>query len=98
MSEEKSVEYATGPLDEKEASVTPPTVEAPIAQPPKGKRAETRTWWMWIAGGVLGVLILIEGIPRIITALNTVSTDDAYVNGHVTFVAARLPGRVVRVS
>jgi membrane fusion protein (multidrug efflux system) len=30
-------------------------------------------------------------------ALNTVSTDDAYVNGHVTFVAARVPGQVSRV-
>ena len=25
------------------------------------------------------------------------STDDAYVNGHVTFVAPRVPGQVVRV-
>ena len=29
--------------------------------------------------------------------LNTVSTDDAYVNGHVTFVAARVSGQVARV-
>ncbi len=35
--------------------------------------------------------------PDIITAFNTVSTDDAYVNGHVTFVAARVPGQVVSV-
>lgn len=27
----------------------------------------------------------------------TVSTDDAYVNGHVTFVAPRIPGQVTRV-
>jgi membrane fusion protein (multidrug efflux system) len=52
---------------------------------------------MWIAGGVLGVLILIEGTPRTITAFDTVSTDDAYVNGHVTFVAPRVSGQVVRV-
>ena len=31
------------------------------------------------------------------TALNTVSTDDAYVNGHVTFVAPRVPGQVSNV-
>ena len=30
-------------------------------------------------------------------AFNTISTDDAYVNGHVTFVAARVPGQVVKV-
>ena len=32
-----------------------------------------------------------------VTALNTVSTDDAYVNGHVTFVAPRVAGHVSRV-
>jgi membrane fusion protein (multidrug efflux system) len=31
------------------------------------------------------------------TAWRTVSTDDAYVNGHVTFVAPRVAGQVVRV-
>jgi membrane fusion protein (multidrug efflux system) len=36
-------------------------------------------------------------IPWVLTALNTVSTDDAYVNGHVTFVAPRVKGQVVRV-
>ena len=46
----------------------------------------------------LAVLILAGalwfGIPWVQTALNTVSTDDAYVNGHVTFVAARVKGQV----
>jgi membrane fusion protein (multidrug efflux system) len=32
--------------------------------------------------------------PVIRTALDTVSTDDAYVNGHVTFVAPRVAGQV----
>ena len=48
--------------------------------------------------GVLGALILaavsILGIPWIRLALNTVSTDDAYVNGHVTFVAPRVSGQI----
>jgi membrane fusion protein (multidrug efflux system) len=35
--------------------------------------------------------------PLVETALNTVSTDDAYVNGHVTFVAPRVSGEVTRV-
>jgi len=39
----------------------------------------------------------ILGIPWVRETLNTVSTDDAYVNGHVTFVAARVPGQVSRV-
>jgi membrane fusion protein (multidrug efflux system) len=37
------------------------------------------------------------GVPWIQLTLNTVSTDDAYVNGHVTFVAARVSGQVARL-
>ena len=36
-------------------------------------------------------------VPVVETALNTVSTDDAYVNGHVTFVAPRVAGQVALV-
>ena len=51
--------------------------------------------------GVLGALILVVacvfGIPWIREMLNTVSTDDAYVNGHMTFVAPRVGGQISRV-
>ena len=51
--------------------------------------------------GALGLVILAGalwfGVPWVQTTLNTVSTDDAYVNGHVTFVAARVKGQVARV-
>ncbi len=51
--------------------------------------------------GAAGLVILAAalwfGIPWVRTTLNTVSTDDAYVNGHVTFVAARVKGQVARV-
>jgi len=50
-----------------------------------------------ILGLVALFVALFEGVPWLRTALSTVSTDDAYVNGHVTFVAARIPGQVVRV-
>jgi membrane fusion protein (multidrug efflux system) len=43
--------------------------------------------------GALGYFL----VPWVVTALNTVSTDDAYVNGHVTFVAPRVSGQVVEV-
>jgi membrane fusion protein (multidrug efflux system) len=33
----------------------------------------------------------------VVTAMNTVSTDDAYVNGHVTFIAPRVAGHVTTV-
>jgi membrane fusion protein (multidrug efflux system) len=35
--------------------------------------------------------------PSVVRAYKTVSTDDAYVNGHVTFVAPRVPGQVLEV-
>src|SRR6185437_11385109 len=50
--------------------------------------------------GVLGALLIaaaVYGIPRARFALSTVSTDDAFVNGHVTFVAPRVRGQVARV-
>jgi membrane fusion protein, multidrug efflux system len=51
--------------------------------------------------GVLGAVVLaavgILGVPWIRLAFNTISTDDAYVNGHVTFVAPRVSGQISRV-
>jgi membrane fusion protein, multidrug efflux system len=51
--------------------------------------------------GTLGVLALAValwfGIPWIRFALSTVSTDDAFVNGHATFVAPRVHGQVSHV-
>jgi membrane fusion protein, multidrug efflux system len=51
-----------------------------------------------IAAGVLALAVaLLFGVPWIRFALSTVSTDDAFVNGHVTFVAPRVHGQVSRV-
>ena len=54
-----------------------------------------------LLAGVLGVAVLaallVFGIPWVEAMLNTVSTDDAYVNGHVTFVAPRVAGQISRV-
>jgi len=50
--------------------------------------------------GVLGAVVIaaaVYGIPWIRFVLSTVSTDDAFVNGHVTFVAPRVHGQVARV-
>jgi membrane fusion protein, multidrug efflux system len=51
--------------------------------------------------GVPALLVLAAalwfGIPWIRFTLDTVSTDDAFVNGHVTFVAPRVRGQVARV-
>jgi membrane fusion protein, multidrug efflux system len=52
---------------------------------------------MGVAAALILAGIWVYGIPWIQLTLNTVSTDDAYVNGHVTFVAARVSGQVARV-
>ena len=55
-----------------------------------------RRKWPWVVGLILVVGAAVVGIPWVRRALNTVSTDDAYVNGHVTFVAPRVAGQVRR--
>lgn len=56
----------------------------------------------WLLRGGLGVLLLLLafyfGVPLLVRMFTTVSTDDAYVNSHVTFVAARVPGQVTKVQ
>jgi membrane fusion protein, multidrug efflux system len=54
----------------------------------------------WLLLALLVVVLALAGyflVPWVITALNTISTDDAYVNGHVTFVAPRVAGQVTTV-
>ena len=54
--------------------------------------------WLLLAGTVAALAV--GGyflVPWVNTALNTVSTDDAYVNGHVTLVAPRVSGQVMKV-
>src|SRR4029077_20243054 len=47
---------------------------------------------------IIGALLLVFVIiPRAFHAWHTVSTDDAYVNSYVTFVAPRVLGQVARV-
>ena len=65
--------------------------------PEKPKSAGRRKMLLGAAGVVILAGALWFGIPWVQTTLNTVSTDDAYVNGHVTFVAARVKGQVTRV-
>ena len=74
------------------------TIPPPDSAPPGG-RPHTRRQRLLMGGvGILALAAaLYDGVPWVERELNTVSTDDAYVNGHVTFVAARVPGQVVRV-
>ena len=56
-----------------------------------------RRWWLWIGAGIVLLVAIAAAVPWAIKALSTVSTDDAYVNGHVTFVAPRVAGQVAHV-
>ena len=77
---------------------SPPQNSGAAIVPPEKPKADPRRSMLL---GALGVVILAAalwfGVPWVQTTLNTVSTDDAYVNGHVTFVAARVKGQVSRV-
>jgi len=74
----------------------PAAAVAPAAPTAPSHPAHRRRPLVIVAVAVLIVAIL-AGVPWLLGVLGTVSTDDAYVNGHVTLVAPRVPGQVVRV-
>ena len=76
-----------------------PTSVAPAAPTPASPPTPRprRFPWRWVVGGLLLAVLLFVGVPKILHALRTVSTDDAYVNSYVTFVAPRVAGQVARV-
>ncbi len=98
-----SAPVATPP--EPKAAPAGPTAAAPEAaaqavQSPAAPPSPLQRHRKWIIGaGIVFALILVGryGVPWVHTMLNTVSTDDAYVNGHVTYVAPRVSGQVARV-
>lgn len=81
------------------------TVDPEAARP--GTKPRSKTAWIGrltrrqtMLAGALGAAVVaaaVFGIPWIRFVLSTVSTDDAFVNGHVTFVAPRVHGQVSRV-
>src|ERR1700686_3178032 len=79
----------------------PTSAETPPASRPVPLEARKAKRKRKLLTGVLGVAVLavliVFGIPQVKEMLSTVSTDDAYVNGHVTFVAPRVAGQISRV-
>ncbi len=96
MSEQSSGTDLTSTRSANSAPTLKP-VSAGAVLPEKQKPRGRRKMLLGAAGVVILAAALWFGIPSVQTALNTVSTDDAYVNGYVTFVAARVPGQVSRV-
>jgi membrane fusion protein (multidrug efflux system) len=83
------------------ASVPALTTSHALVSPPALSVAKpSLSWrkWLWLAGGLMAVIVIgVFLVPWLWTALRTVCTDDAYVNGHVTFVAPRVAGQVLEV-
>ena len=71
-----------------------PTTGSPPGASPRHPWRKRLLWAVAVVGLAFGGYRL---VPVVETMLNTVSTDDAYVNGHVTFVAPRVAGQVSRV-
>jgi membrane fusion protein, multidrug efflux system len=86
------VETKQSPPASAEKSVTATEQPKPNAKAPSKRRRI-----LIVAAIVAGIFLLVFGIPRVIRVFNTVSTDDAYVNGYITFVAPRVSGQVARV-
>jgi membrane fusion protein (multidrug efflux system) len=84
---------ATSPRGIADALPAGPEPASPVD---RGRQPKQR-WWLWIVGGVILLVALLAGGVWFVLSLSTASTDDAYVNGHVTFVAARVPGQVEHV-
>jgi membrane fusion protein, multidrug efflux system len=88
------------PAEQKDAeSKTEHDDSADSEQPAESDKP--RRLWLKYAIAAAIILVIVVSLPFLIpwidTILNTVSTDDAYVNGHVTFVAPRVAGQVSRV-
>jgi membrane fusion protein (multidrug efflux system) len=82
----------------------PPAEPAPhppaATPPPPAARPAAHHLRRWLLLALVVAGLATAGyllMPWLETALNTVSTDDAYVNGHYTTVAPRVAGQVVEV-
>ena len=82
---------------EEGVSIEHPTTEVQTPAPPHRRSSRRRKLLIGVVGAVILVAAGVMSIPSIRLALNTASTDDAFVNGHVTFVAPRVGGKISRV-
>ena len=92
--------------DEISKTTTEPSAQPPSTLPasnspsvtPAGRPSHPFRKWLFIHAIIAGLAVAGYLLyPAAQKALNTVSTDDAYVNGHVTLVAPRVSGQVSRV-
>lgn len=72
-------------------------VTAQATTPPTKASDKKKFRWRPVLIVIGALLLIFVIIPRAFHTWHTVSTDDAYVNSYVTFVAPRVPGQVLRV-
>jgi membrane fusion protein (multidrug efflux system) len=102
MSPETSQDPSGAPV-KSAASAAPPTKAGPTsaATPLSSGDSRRSPLRRRVIIGAIALVLLVAGSyyvgPVIYKLLTTISTDDAYVNGHVTAVAARVPGQVTNV-
>jgi membrane fusion protein, multidrug efflux system len=83
------------PLSDHDQGETYVTPAASVSVMPLSAPEQPRRWKRLLIVSLIAVaaiLGLIFGLPRAIYAWNHVSTDDAIVNGHVTYISSRVSG------
>jgi membrane fusion protein, multidrug efflux system len=89
---------SAAPPDPRAAPTTSPPPGPPLPVPENRPPSHPLRKWLILAAVVIGLAVGVYFlVPGVVTALNTISTDDAYVNGHVTLVAPRVGGQVANV-
>ncbi|WP_413989023.1 efflux RND transporter periplasmic adaptor subunit [Labrys okinawensis] len=105
MSEQsnKSASINAQPAADADASVAPEVSpsQAPPDSSPAPQKAGKASWQRKLLVRAVCVAVpvglLAFGVPWLQEMLSTASTDDAFVNGHVTSVAPRVAGQISRV-
>jgi membrane fusion protein (multidrug efflux system) len=86
------------PKEARPAAVETERKSHPAPPPTPESKRHVRRRWVWLLAGLLLLGALgYYFTPSVLLAFTTVSTDDAYVNGHVTFAAPRVAGKVIEV-
>jgi membrane fusion protein (multidrug efflux system) len=91
-----NVQSKTSPSRSPDPSDAPTNEKVTSSSDSAAKPKQKHRLRIWVAA-IAAILLVVFGVPWIQHSLNTVSTDDAYVNSYVTFVAPRVSGQVLGV-
>jgi membrane fusion protein (multidrug efflux system) len=97
----RPVSSEASPAEPRETAAHRDATAHPARHATQPAHRPARAWRRWVLVAAAVIVLALGGYylrPTVERMLNTVSTDDAYVNGHVTFVAPRVAGQVTRVN